>query len=80
PLLELSMFFIQQSPTLYSHSQPNHLTIRMLHRLVKESIEQCCTLSMTSFLLLLMSLPDDCPSIPSSQIFGTVFEAAWRAY
>ncbi|KAI9470506.1 MAG: hypothetical protein EXX96DRAFT_584566 [Benjaminiella poitrasii] len=40
PLLALSRFLIEQSPTLYGHSQPNNPTIRMLYRLAKECLEQ----------------------------------------
>lgn len=39
PLLALSTFLIEQSPTLYGHSHPDHPTIRMLYRLAKECIE-----------------------------------------
>ncbi|KAG0162462.1 hypothetical protein DFQ30_001968, partial [Apophysomyces sp. BC1015] len=39
PLLALSTFLIEQSPTLYGHSYPDRATIRMLYRLAKECIE-----------------------------------------
>jgi hypothetical protein len=39
PLLALSTFLLEQSPTLYGHSHPHYPTIQMLYRLAKESIE-----------------------------------------
>ncbi|KAG1172456.1 hypothetical protein G6F70_005581 [Rhizopus microsporus] len=40
PLYALSTFIIEQSPTLYGHSNPEHPTIRMLYRLAKECINE----------------------------------------
>lgn len=39
PLLTLLKFLVEQSPTLYGHSHPNHSTIRMLYYLAKKHIE-----------------------------------------
>jgi hypothetical protein len=39
PLLALSTFLLEQSPTLYGHSYPHNPTIQMLYRLAKESIQ-----------------------------------------
>ncbi|KAG0735688.1 hypothetical protein G6F57_014067 [Rhizopus arrhizus] len=38
-LQALSMFLIEQSPTLYGHSHPEHSTVRMLYRLAMECTE-----------------------------------------
>ncbi|KAG2200911.1 hypothetical protein INT47_003146 [Mucor saturninus] len=39
PLLALSTFLLEQSPTLYGHSHPHDPTIQILYHIVKESIE-----------------------------------------
>ncbi|KAI9489846.1 hypothetical protein BDB00DRAFT_595366 [Zychaea mexicana] len=37
--MALSMFLIEQSPTLYGHSHPEHSTVRTLYRLAMECID-----------------------------------------
>lgn len=40
PLLALSSFLLQQSATLFGHSHPNHPTIQMLYKLLKDNVDK----------------------------------------